>query len=86
MIGIIQRLPVGPSDFQVALLTFSWNATLQFTFDQNGSNTTLLNAVNDVMWDGGPTYITQALDLAEQVNFHYLHAIMNMLLKVFYCV
>ena len=71
MIGIIQRLPVGPSDFQVALLKFSWNATLQFTFDQNGSNKTLLKAVDEVMWDGGPTYITQALDLAEQVNFHY---------------
>nr|XP_022341271.1 fibropellin-1-like isoform X5 [Crassostrea virginica] len=73
MIGIIQRLPVGPSDFQVALLTFSWNATLQFTFDQNGSNTTLLKAVDDVMWDGGPTYITQALDLAEQVSSGSAH-------------
>lgn len=65
--SIIQNLSIGPDDFQVAMVTFSWIATLEFAFDEYISNQSFIDAVNDVTPENGPTYLTKALTLAEQV-------------------
>lgn len=65
--NIIQNLSIGPNDFQIAMITFSWNATLEFAFDEYSNNQSLIDAVNGVAPEYGPTYLTEALTLAEQV-------------------
>ncbi|XP_052713224.1 von Willebrand factor A domain-containing protein 2-like [Crassostrea angulata] len=66
--NIIQNLSIGPNDFQIAMITFSWNATLEFAFDEYSNNQSLIDAVNGVAPEYGPTYLTEALTLAEQIS------------------
>jgi ubiquinone/menaquinone biosynthesis C-methylase UbiE len=75
--GLIKQIPIGPNDFQVAMITFSWNATVEFTFDHYADNGTLLGVINNVVKEGGPSYSTPALKLAEQVRFPFLYTYLN---------
>lgn len=50
------------------MITFSWNATLEFSFDEYSNDQSLINAIKGVMANLGPTYLAEALNLAEQVR------------------
>lgn len=66
----LDTLPIGPSDFQIAAITFSNNATLEFDFNDHNDNSSLRNAFRSITNKGHATYTDVALSLARDVMFN----------------
>ena len=63
-----RQLPVGPEDFQVAVVTYSADAELAWDFVSYTSNDTLIEALGGLNCSGGATMTDKALKLAWEVN------------------
>ena len=68
MIDFTRQLPVGPDDFQIAVVTYSHEAELAWDFVSYTSNITLIEALGGLNCSGGATMTDKALKLAWEVN------------------
>ncbi|KAK3084780.1 hypothetical protein FSP39_018800 [Pinctada imbricata] len=64
MSTIVNQIPVGPDDFQIAAITYSFRPTLQWSFSQYSDNKTVLQAIDTIHCTGGATYTGKAIEYA----------------------
>ena len=62
-INFIERLTIGPSDTQVAVIVFGSNAAVQFHFGVHNSRVDLEGAIKSIQYTGGSTNLNEALFL-----------------------
>ena len=70
MIDFTRQLPVGPDDFQIAVVTYSTEAELAWDFVSYTSNHTLIDAIGGLNCSGGATMTDKAIKLAWEVNIY----------------
>lgn len=63
----ISHIVIGENDFQVAVVTFSTTAKIEFFLEQYRDNTTLKEAVRNITFKPGATYTDKGLLAAKQV-------------------
>nr|AQN80778.1 cartilage matrix protein [Pinctada fucata] len=65
--SLVSQIAIGSDDFQVAVISYSFTATLLWDFTQYSNNITLLSAINNMSCTGGATLTGKALKLAREV-------------------
>ncbi|CAC5393862.1 unnamed protein product [Mytilus coruscus] len=68
MTYIVSKLPIGPKDFQIALMKYSYNPTLVFNFAQHSNVQSMISRFKDINFSNGPTYTGKALQKADEVR------------------
>ena len=63
------RLPIGPDEFRVAIITYSFDGEIFFDFQKHKNSSSLLLSVDNIHEKRGPTYTVKALRMARQVCF-----------------
>ncbi|KAK3084002.1 hypothetical protein FSP39_006530 [Pinctada imbricata] len=63
----VKQLAVGPDDFQIAAIAYSFRPILKWTFSKYSDNDTLLQAITSINCSGGSTNTGKALELAIEV-------------------
>ncbi|KAK3084330.1 hypothetical protein FSP39_011641 [Pinctada imbricata] len=67
MSTIVNQLAVGPDDFQIGAVTYSFSPTLEWSFTQYSDNETVIQAIDSINCTGGATYTGKALEYAIEV-------------------
>ena len=62
-INLIERLTIGPSDTQIAVIVFGDNAAVKFHFGAYQSRNALESAIRNITYTGGSTNLNEALFL-----------------------
>ncbi|XP_053386521.1 collagen alpha-4(VI) chain-like [Mercenaria mercenaria] len=64
----ISDFPIGPNDFQIALVTASLNAKVYFYLDSYSDDTKMMSAIDSIVFDNGPSFTGKGLlAIREQV-------------------
>jgi hypothetical protein len=66
----VKQIPIGPNDFQVALVSYAFKSELVFNFTAHQSNDSILDALSSVKSEWGPTKTSDALSFVAQVAIH----------------
>ncbi|XP_071179902.1 collagen alpha-5(VI) chain-like [Mytilus edulis] len=69
MTNIVSKLPIGPKDFQIALMKYSYNPTLVFNFVQYTDIRSITSGFDDINNTNGPTYTGKALQKADEIFY-----------------
>ncbi|XP_052074719.1 collagen alpha-4(VI) chain-like isoform X2 [Mytilus californianus] len=69
MTYIVTKLPIGPKDFQIALMKYSYNPTLVFNFAQYTNVQSITSGFDDINISNGPTYTGKALQKADEIFY-----------------
>ncbi|OWF35921.1 collagen alpha-5(VI) chain-like [Mizuhopecten yessoensis] len=65
--AIINKLPIGADDFQIAVMKYSFDATMEFSFSTYTDKADLVSAIDNISPIMGPSYLDKALDKAKEV-------------------
>ena len=68
MTRLVSQIPIGPDDFQIALVSYTFDPKLVFNFTTHLSNSSLVDALSLIKSERGPTMTSKALLYASQVN------------------
>ena len=68
MTRLVNQIPIGPDDFQIALVSYTFDPKLVFNFTTHLSNSSLVDALSLIKSERGPTMTSKALLYASQVN------------------
>ena len=68
MTRLVSQIPIGPDDFQIALVSYTFDPKLVFNFTTHLSNSSLVHALTLIKSERGPTMTSKALQYASQVN------------------
>ena len=69
---VVEQLDIGSDKTRVGLITFSTSATVQFSLDMYQTNSSLLNAITSIPYDGGSTNTPDGLKtLIQQFDTAY---------------
>ncbi|XP_048775118.1 von Willebrand factor A domain-containing protein 2-like [Ostrea edulis] len=66
MTRFVKQIPIGPNDFQVALVSYAFKPELVFNFTAHQSNTSVLDALSLIKSESGPTTTSDALTFVAQ--------------------
>ncbi|XP_078336148.1 matrilin-1-like isoform X2 [Crassostrea virginica] len=66
MTRLVNQIPIGPDDFQIALVSYTFDPKLVFNFTTHLSNSTLVDALGLIKSERGPTMTSKALLYASQ--------------------
>ena len=75
--NITMRLPIGPDEFRVAIITYSFDGDIFFDFQKHKNLSSLLLSIENIHEQRGSTFTVSALKMARQVCFF-----LNISLKV----
>ncbi|KAK3083937.1 hypothetical protein FSP39_005650 [Pinctada imbricata] len=74
--SLVSQIAIGSDDFQVAVISYSFTATLLWDFTQYSNNITLLSAINNISCAGGATFITPQTKMFES-DWSLTHRVTN---------
>lgn len=63
----VRRIPIGPDDFQVGLITYNFEPTVIFDLDDFNTSESIINAIQVLTDEDGATYTDLALQEAYKV-------------------
>ncbi|XP_021341563.1 collagen alpha-5(VI) chain-like [Mizuhopecten yessoensis] len=65
--AIVNKLPIGADDFQIAVMKYSFDATMEFYFSTYTDKSDLISAIDNISPTMGPSYLDKALDKTKEV-------------------
>ncbi|XP_069127881.1 collagen alpha-5(VI) chain-like [Argopecten irradians] len=65
--AIVNKLSIGTDDFLVACMTYSFDVTVEFSFDKFTDKASVITAINRLTNKGGSSYLDKALTKSKQM-------------------
>ncbi|XP_060064713.1 von Willebrand factor A domain-containing protein 2-like [Ylistrum balloti] len=65
--SIVNKLSIGIDDFQVAILKYSFDVSVEFSFNTYTNKTAMIAAIDNITAIAGPSYLDKALDKAKEI-------------------
>ncbi|XP_021341560.1 collagen alpha-5(VI) chain-like [Mizuhopecten yessoensis] len=65
--AVVNKLPIGADDFQIAVIKYSFDATMEFSFSTYTYKADLVFAIDNISPTMGPSYVDKALKKANEV-------------------
>ena len=67
MSDFLRKVPIGPNDFQIGVITYNFKPVILFDLDDHSNMSGILADLQTVKGEDAPTYTTPALQKAKQV-------------------
>ena len=64
----IKRIPIGPDDFQVGVITYDFEANVLFDLDDHNTSLSMIAELQRIKGEDSATYTLPALQKAKEVN------------------
>ena len=71
MTSVVDYLEIGPTKSQVGVMTFSDQPKMKFHLNDYTSKTAMANAISNIKWKGGSTYLDRALAMVRQQGLNH---------------
>ncbi|XP_060064712.1 collagen alpha-3(VI) chain-like [Ylistrum balloti] len=65
--SIVNKLSIGIDDFHVAILKYSFDVSVEFSFNTYTNKTAMIAAIDNITAIAGPSYLDKALDKAKEM-------------------
>ncbi|XP_069127880.1 cochlin-like [Argopecten irradians] len=65
--AIVNKLSIGIDDYHVAVMTYSFDPRVEFSFDTFTDKASMISAIDNVTGIPGPSYLNKALDKAKEM-------------------
>ncbi|XP_069135285.1 collagen alpha-5(VI) chain-like [Argopecten irradians] len=65
--AIVKKLSIGIDDFHVAVITYSFDVTVEFAFNQFTDKASVISAVNNLTGTRGPSFLDKALKKSKDI-------------------